>query len=119
MALDQTPAEEDSPEMEGSSEPEQDVEAILAATEALLEQGRESLQQWEEFAKEKGIPEGIGKAVLTDRRMPGRRHVFQSLLHELEHLEEGVEEVAKRLAKQKSPPSQAVGARTAGHRYRI
>ncbi len=94
------------------------VEEILADMQAVLDQGREAVARYDEFAQKHGVREGCGIAALTGpNSFPARRAVFGALIHELENLEEGISEVNRKLFPEKAP--KAVGARAVGNRFRI
>jgi hypothetical protein len=95
------------------------IEATLAQMTALLEQGKKTMAEVEEFYRKNNIQEGIGlKMLVGDGAPEWSRKLFGRLLLMTQNMKEDIKAIAKNLEEPKKAP-RPVGARAASSRYRI
>jgi hypothetical protein len=92
--------------------------AVLAASQRTLEAGVKIQKDYDVFAAKHGIIPGCGAEALAGKNaVPARKKVFESLIFELENLDQRINEIRQEISRKKSKP--VASARAVGHRYRI
>lgn len=93
------------------------IQARIAAMDALLAQGRAAMAKVDAFYAEHQIPPGAGAASLLSDDVPDRhRTIFLKLITELDKIERRIGEFDQNSAQ---PAPVPVSARAVGNRYRI
>jgi len=92
--------------------------AVLAASQRTLAAGVKIQDDYDAFARKHGIIPGCGAEALAGKNaVPARKKVFESLIFELENLDQRSEEIRQEITRKKSKPP--ASARAVGNRYRI
>lgn len=95
------------------------LEATIAQMSALLEKGRQSMAEVDEFYRKNNIEEGIGlKMLVGDDAPEWSRKLFGRLLLITQNMKEDIEAMAKEIEAREKAPRPA-GAKALASRYRI
>lgn len=110
--------------------------AVIAAMNDAIAQGNKAIDDYDAFAERHGITPDCGREALAGKdAYPARKFVFKSLMFELDHLEERINDfaqdghaagsatgppaVAKSGAGSKKKPRSSIAARSLGNRFRV